>query len=258
MGSKKSRAVEPDEERLDKPSKVPPTKRKKATVASTTTKKPVDDKPKPSIPKKDVQSKSKPVKSPLTVANSGGKSDPKPAGKKQKAVPEPVEAESEESEQEWVGFGGVDEESGEEDEEEGEDEDEEEDDGDTSEDELLHGLSSDDQDSSDEEVDLPGIDISKLPTIAKDDKIVKQKLEKAKRQPVCITFAYNSTFPRRLIFGFGVDRGSGCDLPRSGTSRVPRRTNEKLLHPVRRRHPTATITQQKGSLITHNSHPTPH
>jgi len=100
----------------------------------------------------------------------------------------PVEAESEESEQEWVGLGGVNEssEGGE------EDEDGEEDDGDSSEDELLHGLSSDDQDSSDEEVEVPAINISKLPTIAKDDKVVKQKLEKAKRQPVCIDLTLGS------------------------------------------------------------------
>jgi len=90
-----------------------------------------------------------------------------------------VEADSEESEEEWVGFGGVDEEKDEED----EDESGEEDSG-SSEEELLHGLSSDDdQDSSDEEIEIPGIDVSKLPTIAKDDKTVKQKLEKAKRQP---------------------------------------------------------------------------
>ena len=45
---------------------------------------------------------------------------------------------------------------------------------------------SDDDDSSDEEIadDIPGIDIGKLPTIAKDDATVKRKLEKAKRKPV--------------------------------------------------------------------------
>ena len=103
-----------------------------------------------------------------------------------------MEADSEESEQEWVGFGGVDEESsggGE------EDEDGEEDDDNSSEEKLLHGLSSDDQDSSDEEIELPGINISKLPTIAKDDKVVKQKLERAKRQPVRIALTLCSIFP---------------------------------------------------------------
>lgn len=45
----------------------------------------------------------------------------------------------------------------------------------------------DDDDSSDEEgmgAEIPGIDISKLPTIAKDDATVKRRLEKAKRKPV--------------------------------------------------------------------------
>jgi nucleolar protein 15 len=165
-----------------------PQKRKNATIALTA------DKPKPSASKKDVRPKSKPVKSPLTAANAGRKSDPNPAGKRKKVIPKPVEADSEESEQEWVGFGDV------EDEEEDEDEDERGDDSDSSEEELLHGLSSDDQDSSDEEVELPGIDVSKLPTIAKDDKIVKQKLEKAKRQPVRIAFACSST----LLLNFGL------------------------------------------------------
>ncbi|KAG5722991.1 hypothetical protein E4T56_gene18004 [Termitomyces sp. T112] len=51
----------------------------------------------------------------------------------------------------------------------------------------LHGFSTDDDDSSDEDEDMdyeaPALDISKLPTIAKDDATVKRKLEKAKRQP---------------------------------------------------------------------------
>ncbi|KAK7062841.1 nucleolar protein [Paramarasmius palmivorus] len=47
----------------------------------------------------------------------------------------------------------------------------------------LHGLTSD-EDSSDDDMEEPeGIDIGKLPTIAKDDATVKRKLEKAKRQP---------------------------------------------------------------------------
>ncbi|KAJ3490861.1 hypothetical protein NLI96_g1150 [Meripilus lineatus] len=44
----------------------------------------------------------------------------------------------------------------------------------------------DDDDSSDEEgidTEIPGIELSKLPTIAKDDATVKRKLEKAKRNP---------------------------------------------------------------------------
>ncbi|RPD61049.1 RNA-binding domain-containing protein [Lentinus tigrinus ALCF2SS1-7] len=51
--------------------------------------------------------------------------------------------------------------------------------------EDFYGFESDDDDSSDEEMaeDIPGIDIGKLPTVAKDDETVKRKLEKAKRKP---------------------------------------------------------------------------
>jgi nucleolar protein 15 len=52
----------------------------------------------------------------------------------------------------------------------------------------LHGFSTDDEDSSDGEDAMDdgpsAFDISKLPTIAKDDATVKHKLDKAKRQPV--------------------------------------------------------------------------
>ena len=203
MASKKLRAVESDEVDVDGPSEEPPNNREKTTVASTTTKKVFDDKLRPLSSKQDARpSKSKLVKSPSTAMKTGGSSDPKLTGKKQKAAAEPVEADSEESEEEWVGFSHVSGENSGEDEEEGESEEEadEEADDDSSEEELLHGLSSDDdddQDSSDEEVEHPGIDISKLPTIAKDDKIVKQKLEKAKRKPVCITsvlFSWSNAF----------------------------------------------------------------
>ncbi|KAJ3979288.1 hypothetical protein F5890DRAFT_1576040 [Lentinula detonsa] len=50
------------------------------------------------------------------------------------------------------------------------------------EEEMLHGFSTDD-DSSDEEIDGPPVDITKLPTIAKDDATVHKRLEKAKKQP---------------------------------------------------------------------------
>lgn len=52
--------------------------------------------------------------------------------------------------------------------------------------EDLHGLTTDDDDSSDEDdnIDANPIDVAKLPTIAKDDAVVRAKLEKAKRQAV--------------------------------------------------------------------------
>ena len=71
-------------------------------------------------------------------------------------------------------------------EDEGEDQDEDDD-------THLHGFSTDDDDSSDEENamdDEPSaFDFGKLPTIARDDATVKQKLEKAKRQPVHLLFS---------------------------------------------------------------------
>ena len=64
-----------------------------------------------------------------------------------------------------------------------EDEDQDEDEGG-----HLHGFSTDDDDSSEEEDAMDdgpsAFDVSKLPTIAKDDAIVKHKLDKVKRQPV--------------------------------------------------------------------------
>ena len=50
----------------------------------------------------------------------------------------------------------------------------------------LHGLTTDDDDSSDEDdnIDANPVDVDKLPTIAKDDAVVRAKLEKAKRQAV--------------------------------------------------------------------------
>ncbi|EAU85560.1 RNA binding protein [Coprinopsis cinerea okayama7 len=50
----------------------------------------------------------------------------------------------------------------------------------------LHGFSTDDEDSSDDEMedgDARPFDVAKLPTVAKDDAIVKAKLEKAKKKP---------------------------------------------------------------------------
>ncbi|KAI9000667.1 hypothetical protein BD414DRAFT_472377 [Trametes punicea] len=49
----------------------------------------------------------------------------------------------------------------------------------------FYGFESDDNDSSDDEMpdEIPGIDINKLPTIAKDDETVRRRLEKAKRKP---------------------------------------------------------------------------
>lgn len=57
---------------------------------------------------------------------------------------------------------------------------------DSEEEQDLHGLTTDDDDSSDEDdnIDANPVDVDKLPTIAKDDAVVRAKLEKAKRQAV--------------------------------------------------------------------------
>lgn len=54
-----------------------------------------------------------------------------------------------------------------------------------SEEDHLFGFSTDDDDSSDDEVNVEdGIDVGKLPTVAKDDATVQKKLERAQRQQV--------------------------------------------------------------------------
>lgn len=84
-------------------------------------------------------------------------------------------------------------------------------------DEHVFGFETDDDDSSDEEMnDEPdAIEVSKLPTIAKDDEVVKRKLEKAKRKPVraFLTFSLSRTHCR-------IDREPRRDLPRPDTSRL--------------------------------------
>jgi nucleolar protein 15 len=55
----------------------------------------------------------------------------------------------------------------------------------------LHGFSSDDDDDSSDDSDVAdepsGVDVTMLPTIAKDDAAVKRKLDKAKKNPVSST-----------------------------------------------------------------------
>ncbi|TRM67798.1 hypothetical protein BD626DRAFT_424170 [Schizophyllum amplum] len=95
---------------------------------------------------------------PQTISRPTSKSLPKPskAMPKSKAVAPPAEDLEEEEEDAGVG---------------------------SDEEVHLHGLSSDEDDSSDEEVvDEGPIDVGKLPTVAKDDETVARKLEKAKRQ----------------------------------------------------------------------------
>lgn len=111
------------------------------------------------------------VKEPKT-AKKGSKKTAKPKS----PSPSPQPSEDPQADAEWAGFSSEDEqEEGGNDAEEGSDE----------VDMHLHGFSSSDQDSSDEESDLDGdeggIDVGSLPTIAKDDATVKRKLDKAKK-----------------------------------------------------------------------------
>ncbi|KAJ6494694.1 hypothetical protein C8R47DRAFT_974566 [Mycena vitilis] len=75
------------------------------------------------------------------------------------------------------------------------------------EDAPLHGFSTDDDDSSDDEgymdVEVSAFDVAKLPTIAKDDASVKRKLENAKRQP---TADRGVLFLGRIPHGFYEDQ----------------------------------------------------
>jgi len=78
---------------------------------------------------------------------------------------------------------------------------------DSDEDAPLHGFSTDDDDSSDDDgymdVEVSAFDVAKLPTIAKDDATVKRKLENAKRQP---TADRGVLFLGRIPHGFYEDQ----------------------------------------------------
>lgn len=115
--------------------------------------------------------------------------------------------------------------------------------GEASEDEKVLRIFSDDEDSSDEEgidEEFSGIDVAKLPTIAKDDETVKRKLEKAKRQPVSLPVCFEigkaqsvchiqDGRPRRIV-------------PWSYTPWILRDTNAILFLSVRHRNPTTIIS----------------
>ncbi|KAG6849722.1 hypothetical protein H0H93_005925, partial [Arthromyces matolae] len=96
------------------------------------------------------------------------------------------------------------------------------------EDEHLHGFSTDDDDSSDEEdamdEEATPFDISKLPTIAKDDATIKRKLEKAKRQP---TQDRGVIYIGRVPHGFYEDQMRGYFSQFGNVTRVRLSRNKK-------------------------------
>lgn len=112
----------------------------------------------------------------------------------------------------------------------------------------LHGFSTDDDDSSDEEDEMDfessAFDVSKLPTIAKDDATVKRKLDKAKRQPVCLLFFKPNV--SLFIAAICVDRRPGCPIPRTVAPRFLRRPDEGLLLSIWYRDSYSPLAEQKG------------
>jgi hypothetical protein len=96
----------------------------------------------------------------------------------------------------------------------------------------LHGFSTDDDDSSDEEHamdDGPSeFDVSKLPTIAKDDATVKRKLDKAKRQPVRLLLLLIEYF----LLILSPDRRPWRLVHWTSASRVLRRSTQGLLFTI--------------------------
>lgn len=96
----------------------------------------------------------------------------------------------------------------------------------------LHGFSTDDDDSSDEEDAMDdgpsAFDVSKLPTIAKDDATVKHKLDKAKRQPVRLFLLLIEYF----LLILSPDRRPWRLVHWTSASRVLRRSTQGLLFTI--------------------------
>ncbi|KAF8626418.1 hypothetical protein AX17_006584 [Amanita inopinata Kibby_2008] len=91
---------------------------------------------------------------------------------------------------------------------------------------YLQGFSTDDNDSSDEddEVDRNPLDVEKLPTIAKDDAVVKAKLEKAKRKA---TEDRGVIYISRLPHGFFEDQLRGYFSQFGNVTRLRLSRNKK-------------------------------
>jgi hypothetical protein len=122
---------------------------------------------------------------------------------------------------------------------------EEDDDGDQDEDDdgHLHGFSTDDDDSSDEEDPMDdepsAFDVGKLPTIAKDDATIKHKLEKAKRQPVRL---FLPLITKSLLI-LSPDGRPRCLVHWTSTSRVLRRSTQGILFTIWQCHPATCLSQ---------------
>ena len=125
------------------------------------------------------------------------------------------------------------------DEEEGVQSAEEDGDGSDEEDVHLFGFSTDDEDSSDDEMNAEPdpVEITKLPTIAKDDAVVKQKLEKARKKPVRDILFTQYIQPNPYL----VDCRPWCYLPRPRTTRFLRSSDEIVFFTVWGRNAFASV-----------------
>jgi hypothetical protein len=107
----------------------------------------------------------------------------------------------------------------------------------------LHGFSTDDDDSSDEEDAMDdgpsAFDISKLPTIAKDDATVEHKLNKAKRQPVRLLLSLIKYF----LLILSPDRRPWRSVHWTSASRVLRRSTQGLLFTIWQCHQATRLSQ---------------
>ena len=109
----------------------------------------------------------------------------------------------------------------------------------------LHGFSTDDDDSSvEDDGEHAAVDANKLPTIAKDDEVVKQRLEKAKRQPVRATTCRISIMGMIKLLS---DRPAWGAVPLSHPSWFLRGPTQGLLLSIRRDHPSPPVSKQKST-----------
>ena len=110
----------------------------------------------------------------------------------------------------------------------------------------LYGFSTDDDDSSDEEVIAEdAIDVEKLPTIAKDDATVQKKLERTKRQQVRLIRPTTTPAAHRPT-----ETRQGRHRDQSSTTRLLRGPTPGVLFTVRRGIASACVPEQKGLLLS--------
>jgi nucleolar protein 15 len=103
----------------------------------------------------------------------------------------------------------------------------------------LYGFSTDEDDSSDDDLDVDDeavLDVGSLPTVARDDAAVKRKLERAKRNPVRVSSPYAPRAVNHDSLRYTRSAGirNGCSLSEPDSPRLLRGSNAHVLLPVRR------------------------